>query len=166
MWIESPSSLLAMRRCEVEKGGCGQLVEFLFESGLCQKCDAMVARGTAAVGGPPKRRGRKPGSKNKPKEDHPVTVPLAGNGNGAESPRKKRKYVRRKPVAKYRPQTDPRKGPTRGRPRASENGQTEWLMEQREQYASELAQAEADVVRLRIKVEVANEILSKLQRAH
>jgi hypothetical protein len=35
------------------------LVEMLFDSGVCQKCDAMIAKGTAAVGGPPKRRGRR-----------------------------------------------------------------------------------------------------------
>lgn len=38
-----------MKRCPVDQGGCGTLVEMLFDSGLCQSCDAAVKKGTAAV---------------------------------------------------------------------------------------------------------------------
>jgi hypothetical protein len=49
-----------MKRCPADQGGCGELVEMLFDSGLCQKCDAAVARGTRAAGGSPRRAARKP----------------------------------------------------------------------------------------------------------
>lgn len=59
------------------------MVEMLFDSGVCQKCDAMINRGTAAAGGPPKRRGRKP----KASEPDP--------GNGETNPAEPcRKYVK------------------------------------------------------------------------
>lgn len=48
-----------MKRCPVEQGGCGELTEMLFDSGLCQRCDAQAKRGTAAVGGPRRRAGRR-----------------------------------------------------------------------------------------------------------
>jgi hypothetical protein len=60
-----------MKRCPVEQGGCGELVEMLFDSGVCQKCDAMINRGTASVGGPPKRRGRNPEAELPPTEAQP-----------------------------------------------------------------------------------------------
>jgi hypothetical protein len=81
-----------MKRCPVEQGGCGELVEILFNSGLCQKCDAMVAKGTAAVGGVPRRRG---GRKL-----------MAGNGEIREGP--PRVEAHPEPCRKYV------KGPERG----------------------------------------------------
>ena len=49
-----------MKRCPEESGGCGELTEFLFDSGLCSKCDAKAKS-------EPKRPGRKP--KPKPPDD-------------------------------------------------------------------------------------------------
>lgn len=50
-----------MKRCPVDQGGCGELVEMLFDSGLCQKCDAQAKRGTAAAGGV---RGQRSGARD------------------------------------------------------------------------------------------------------
>lgn len=40
-----------MKRCPTDQGGCGDLTDFLFDSGLCSSCDAAVKRGTAAAKG-------------------------------------------------------------------------------------------------------------------
>jgi hypothetical protein len=82
-----------MKRCPIERGGCGELVEMLFDSGVCQKCDAMIAKGTASVGGPPKRRGGR-------------RKLVAGNGQISEEP--PRVEAHPEPCRKYV------KGPERG----------------------------------------------------
>jgi hypothetical protein len=78
MWIESYFS--TMKRCPVDQGGCGELVDVLFKSGLCQKCDAAVNRGTAAVGGSPRRQSEpEPGA-----DDQPETKPCEKYVKGPE----------------------------------------------------------------------------------
>lgn len=79
-----------MRRCPIDQGGCGGLADMLFDSGLCQRCDAQAKRGTAAVGGPVKRRAgrRKLVAANGAIEEQPPR-----ETNGAE-PCPCRKYVK------------------------------------------------------------------------
>jgi hypothetical protein len=155
-----------VKRCPVDQGGCGQLVEMLFNSGLCQSCDAAVQRGTAAAGGAP---GRRRGAR-KPKDE-------PASSDGEEKPKACDKYVkgpergicatcgatRAEHLATKRP--GERKLRT---PRASSNGSSDKavLEELRDKYATELAELERRTAYMRVKVEAANEILSELQRAH
>lgn len=132
----------------------------LFDSGLCQKCDAAAARGTAAAGGPPRRRraAREPAEPT----DHPETKPCEKYVKGPErgicaTCTATRAAHLSKPKAERKP-----------RSAAGKNGTSDkdLLEKLRDGYSHALAEAERTVAYLRVKVEAANEILSELQRAH
>jgi len=56
-------------RCPTEKGGCGENVWYLFDSGLCVVCDARAAEARKSAPPPPPKPRGKPFTKNPvPKE--------------------------------------------------------------------------------------------------
>jgi hypothetical protein len=132
----------------------------LFDSGVCQKCDAMINRGTAAAGGAPRRRraAREPAEP----ADHPETKPCEKYVKGPErgicaTCQATRAAHLSKPKAERKPRS------AAGKNGASDKDLLEKL---RDGYSRALADAEHQVAYLRVKVEAANEILSELQRAH
>jgi hypothetical protein len=151
-----------MKRCPTEQGGCGQLVDMLFDSGVCQKCDAMINRGTAAAGGVPRRRR---GAAQEPAEptDHPETKPCEKYVKGPE-----RGICVTCGATRAAHLSKPKAERKARQPAAGKNGASDKdLLERlRDGYAHALADAEKTVTYLRVKVEAANEILSELQRAH
>lgn len=151
-----------MKRCPVDQGGCGELVDVLFNSGVCQKCDAMISRGTAAAGGAPRRRraAREPAEPGE--NEQPETKPCEKYVKGPErgicaTCQATRAAHLSKPKAERKP-----------RSAAGKNGTSDkdLLEKLRDGYSHALAEAERTVAYLRVKVEAANEILSELQRAH
>lgn len=153
-----------MKRCPVDQGGCGELVEVLFNSGVCQKCDAMISRGTAAAGGAPRRRraAREPAEPGE--NDHPETKPCDKYVKGPERGICATCHATRAAhLSKPKTERKPRQERAGGR---NGTGDKDVLEQLRDRYARELAESEAKVAYLRVKVEAANEILSELQRAH
>jgi hypothetical protein len=74
-----------MKRCPVDQGGCGELVDVLFNSGVCQKCDAAIERGTKAAGGAPRRRRAADRQESEPGEnDHEEAKPCDKYVKGPE----------------------------------------------------------------------------------
>jgi hypothetical protein len=153
-----------MKRCPTDQGGCGQLVDMLFDSGVCQKCDAMINRGTAAAGGVPRRRRAAAPEPPEPGEnDHPETKPCGKYVKGPE-----RGICATCQATRAAHLSAPKAERKTRQPAAGKNGASdkELLEKLRDGYSRALADAEHQVAYLRVKVEAANEILSELQRAH
>lgn len=125
----------------------------LFDSGLCQKCDAQAKRGTAAAGGLRRRSHRSPAD---PANSESITA----CGRYVKGPERgicaTCSATRAAHLSK----------PKQSRSRVENNGRfdVDRLSELRDRYARELEEAELLVANLRVKVEVSNEFLSELQR--